>query len=60
MGRYTALWRETWWLWLLLTLGGIAMSFMSLVFLVTLPIALCTFLWFGYVRFDADGNFKGS
>ena len=60
MGRYVALWRETWWLWLLMTIGGILMSFISLVFLVTLPIALFTFLWFGFVRFDADGTFKGS
>lgn len=60
MDRYRALLKETWWLWLLFIGGGIVMSFLSNVFLVTFPICLVTFLWFAYVRYDEDGNFKGS
>ncbi len=60
MDRYRALLRETWWLWIVLTAFAMLMSFISLVFLITLPISLITFLWFGFVRYDEHGNFKGS
>lgn len=52
--------RETWWLWIVLTAFAMLMSFISLVFLITLPVSLITFLWFGFVRYDEHGNFKGS
>jgi 4-amino-4-deoxy-L-arabinose transferase-like glycosyltransferase len=60
MDRYRALLKETWWLWIALAVFGLAMAFISPVFLITIPISGITFLWFGYVRFDEDGNFKGS
>ncbi len=61
MDRYRALLKETWWLWIVLTVFGLAMSLLiSNVFLLTLPISLITFLWFGFVRFDGNGDFKGS
>lgn len=52
--------KETWWLWLLFIVFGIAGSFLSPVFLVTFPICIFTFFWFAYIRFDDEGNFKGS
>lgn len=60
MNRYRALMQETWWLWLLFFGFGLVMSFLSRVFLLMFPISICTFLWFAYVRYDEDGNFKGS
>jgi hypothetical protein len=60
MARFSALLKETWWLWLLFAVGGTALSLFSLVFIVTFPICLFTFFWFAFVRYDAEGNFKGS
>ena len=36
------------------------MSMLSAVFLVTFPICIFTFIWFAYIRYDEEGNFKGS
>lgn len=52
--------RDTWWLWGIFVVGGTLMSFLSPVFLLTFPICIFTFFWFAYVRYDAEGNFKGS
>ncbi len=60
MGRFRALFKETWWLWLLFATGGVMMSFVSPVFLTIFPICIFTFFWFAYVRYDDEGNFKGS
>ncbi|MEZ6137259.1 MAG: hypothetical protein R3C53_20410 [Pirellulaceae bacterium] len=61
MNRYRALWIETWWLWIVLAVFGVVMTIgVSWIFLVTFPISLFTFFWFGFVRYDEDGNFKGS
>ncbi|MFK7737759.1 MAG: hypothetical protein AB8B50_17125 [Pirellulaceae bacterium] len=60
MARFSALLKETWWLWLLFAAGGTALSFFSPVFVVTFPICIFTFFWFAFVRYDAEGNFKGS
>ncbi|MEM8735218.1 MAG: hypothetical protein AAGG44_13390 [Planctomycetota bacterium] len=60
MARFTALLSETWWLWILFFVGGTIMSYLSLVFLVTFPICIFTFFWFAYIRYDEEGNFKGS
>ncbi len=60
MARFKSLIRETWWLWLLFLVGGIVMSMLDPVFLLTFPICIFTFFWFAYIRYDEDGNFKGS
>ncbi|MFN3193331.1 MAG: hypothetical protein ACE361_22660 [Aureliella sp.] len=60
MARFSALLSETWWLWILFFIGGTVMSFLSYVFLVTFPICIFTFFWFAYIRYDEEGNFKGS
>jgi hypothetical protein len=60
MARFKALIRETWWLWIAFFVGGIALSFLSPVFWVTFPICIFTFFWFAYIRYDEEGNFKGS
>ncbi len=60
MKRYGALLRETWWLWIVFVVGGTVMSMISLVFLVTFPICIFTFFWFAFIRYDEEGNFRGS
>lgn len=60
MKRYQSLIQETWWLWLLFFVVGCVMSWLSLVFLLTFPICIFVFFWFAFVRYDEDGNFKGT
>ncbi|MCA9134671.1 MAG: hypothetical protein KDA45_15995 [Planctomycetales bacterium] len=60
LARFKSLLRETWWLWVVFFVFGTAMSFLSLVFLLIFPISIFTFLWFAYIRYDEDGNFKGT
>jgi len=56
MKRYIGLLKETWWLWMLFLAFGIIGSFFDLVFLTSLPITVFSFLYFGVMRYDADGN----
>jgi hypothetical protein len=60
MARFTALLRNTWWLWVAFFVGGTLLSIVDPVFLVTFPICIFTFFWFAYIRYDEEGNFKGS
>lgn len=60
VARFKSLLKETWWLWLLFAVGGVVMSSFSLVFAAIFPISIFTFFWFAYIRYDEDGNFKGS
>lgn len=60
MARFESLFRETWWLWILFGLFGTIMSFLSAVFLLMFPISIFTFFWFAYIRYDEEGNFRGS
>ncbi len=61
MQRFRSLFLETWWLWIVFGLFGTIMSLLlSKVFLLMFPISIFTFFWFAYIRYDEDGNFKGS
>ncbi|MCC7334891.1 MAG: hypothetical protein IT422_07335 [Pirellulaceae bacterium] len=60
MARFRALIKETWWLWILFAAFGAGMSFLHPVFLLMFPISIFTFFWFAYIRYDEDGDFKGS
>ena len=61
MGRFGTLFKETWLLWLVFAIaGGLMTAFVSRVFVVTFPICIFTFFWFAFIRYDAEGNFKGS
>lgn len=60
MKRYTALLQETWWLWAIFFVAGIVLSWLSLIFLVTFPLCIIVFFWFGFVRYDAEGKFRGT
>lgn len=59
MGPLIGLWRDTWWVWLMLT--GVVVLLAWLVtpfYVVCLPILPGVFVYFAYNRYDADGNEK--
>jgi hypothetical protein len=61
MQRYKQLFKETWWLWLIFTAIVASLCFfVSLIFLMTVPILVTVFFYFAFVRYDKDGNFLGS
>jgi hypothetical protein len=59
MRRYAALWRDTWWLWLSVLIGGGGLAVFEPVFLVTVPICIFAFVYFGLMRYDENGKPKG-
>ncbi len=61
MKRFLYLLRDTWWLWLFFAiLAAVMITFVSVVFLVMIPILAGVFIYFAIVRYDDDGNFLGS
>jgi hypothetical protein len=41
-------------------LGGSLMALVSPIFLLVYPICAFVFFWFAFIRYDQDGNFKGT
>ncbi|GIW99476.1 MAG: hypothetical protein KatS3mg111_2809 [Pirellulaceae bacterium] len=60
MGRFRALWKETWWLWLVFLSAAVGLGLFSRVFWLLVPISIFTFFWFAFIRYDEEGNFKGT
>lgn len=60
MDRFKALMSNTWWLWIAFFVGSSVLSFFDRVFLFMFPLCTVVFIWFAYVRYDENGNFKGS
>ncbi len=59
MKRYTALLKDTWWVWLTMLVGGsIAAVMVSPVFWITYPICAFSFAYFGLMRYDENGDHK--
>lgn len=57
MDRYAALIRDTWWMWIILLLFGVVLGFcFSRIFFIAIPICFFAFIYFGLMRYDADGN----
>ena len=60
MERFKGMWRETWWVWLILVGFGLAMAiFLHPVFYTSIPISIFSFIYFMFMRYDEDGNNKG-
>ncbi len=60
MKRYSALLKETWWLWVtLIPLGCVMGVMVSPVFFITIPICFVAFVYFGIMRYTEDGKHKG-
>ncbi|MFO1066778.1 MAG: hypothetical protein U0892_23205 [Pirellulales bacterium] len=60
MARFRTLLKDTWWLWIAFFLAATLLSvFVDKVFLVAYPICIFVFLYFGYVRYDEEGKFRG-
>ena len=60
MARFMALLRNTWWLWIAFFVSGTSLSYFNPIFLFMFPLCATVFVWFAYVRYDENGNFKGS
>jgi len=59
MKPLVSLFRETWWLWLSALIAvGCMIRYVSLFFLVLLPMLTVVYVYFSYMRFDSDGNPK--
>ena len=59
MNALSGLWRDTWWLWCAFAIGGIFMAiFVHPIFLVIFPMSIVSFIYFGLLRYDKDGNIK--
>ena len=56
MKRYAGLIRDTWWLWIVMLGGGLVVSFFQPIFYTSIPIIMFAFLYFGLMRYDADGK----
>ena len=59
MKRYTALWRDTWWLWTAFMVLTIVFAFVvGIFFLLLVPCLPIPFVYFAFNRYDKDGNEK--
>ncbi len=59
MGPLVGLWRDTWWVWLML--GALVMVLALSVtrfYMVMLPVLPGIFIYFAYNRYDKEGNEK--
>lgn len=57
MNQLKSLFRDTWYLWLLVVAASVALVvFTSWFFLVNFPILLVVFIYMAHVRYDLDGN----
>lgn len=57
MKRFRGLIRDTWWLWILLFGSGITAAIVvHPIFLTSIAIILFSFIYFGIMRYDANGN----
>ncbi len=61
MKRFSAIMKETWWVWLILIGGGtIAGMLVSRIFFIAIPISFFSFFYFAIVRYDDEGKPRGS
>ena len=59
MNRLIGLMRDTWWLWLGLIAGGVLLgTLVDVILFASIPISIFSFLYFGFMRYDDDGNPK--
>ncbi len=56
MKRYIGLVRDTWWLWIVMFGGGLIAGYFQPIFFTSIPIILFAFLYFGLMRYDAEGE----
>ena len=57
MNRLKGLWRDTWWLWsLFFTTGFVLTFFANPLFAITIPVLIVSFIYYGMMRYDDDGN----
>lgn len=58
MKRYMGFLKETWWVWaLFILISSVVGIFMPITF-IAIPISIVSFVYFGLMRYDIDGNPK--
>lgn len=61
MNPVLGLWRDTWYVWLLITLVlGFGVFYVTALFVAGYPALIVYFLYFAFVRYDQDGNRKSA
>lgn len=61
MNQIKGLLRETWWLWLLFYGAcGMLTRYVEPGMIVTFPMLFMVMIYFAFVRFDEDGESRGS
>lgn len=59
MNPVISLWKETWFVWLLfIALLGVAVYWVTPLFLVGFPAILFYFIYFAFIRYDEQGKKK--
>lgn len=54
-----ALWRDTWWLWIVFVATTVIMTaVVGQFFLLLIPCLPVVFVYFAFARYDAEGNEK--
>ena len=57
MGQIKGFWRDSWWLWTVCAVMAILMGIYVMAFFwLMLPILLGVFLYFAFMRYDAEGR----
>ena len=57
MRRFTALLSDTWWVWIIILVFGIVLGILvHPLFYSAIPIGMFSFVYFGIMRYDEDGN----
>ncbi len=60
MKRLKAIWRETWWVWVIFFVFGTVMGlWVHPSFFTAYPISMFAFVYFMFMRYDDEGNNKG-
>ena len=57
MGPLSGLWRDTWWVWLMLAIVVIALGIaVTWFYFIMLPMLPGMFVYFAFNRYDEQGN----
>ena len=58
MKRYRGLMRDSWAAWVVIFLFGAVLGFWKPLFFSAIPIGFFAFFYFGFMRYDENGNPK--
>lgn len=57
MKRFSSLLADTWWVWIVIFVFGVTLGIvLHPLFYSSIPIGMFSFLYFGIMRYDEEGN----